>query len=117
MNYNIHGKINVRTIKLTQIKEICIMSSGIVRRGDFTRGHLGFPPTPAITASSNTFVNGRGVVRRGDRFLIHCKRGCHIPIAIIGSRVSFVNGRAVIRKGDRLSCTDTAWQCSSDSFA
>jgi uncharacterized Zn-binding protein involved in type VI secretion len=93
------------------------MSKGIVRRGDFTAGHAGFNPTPAISGSSDTFVNGRGVVRTGDRFFLHCHRGCHVPIALMGSRTYYVNGRSVIRKGDRLSCTDKAYQCSLDTFA
>lgn len=39
--------------------------------GDLSAGHEGFPPTPAIEASSGVFVGGIPVVRAGDRYADH----------------------------------------------
>jgi len=43
----------------------------VVRLGDMSRGHSCFPPRPNIEASSNVFVNGKGVHRVGDAWAIH----------------------------------------------
>lgn len=82
--------------------------AGVVRLGD---GHAGIcshgipdccPHGVAgvyITASSNVFVNGRGVVRIADGVVHSCPH-CGVGAAATGSGSVFVNGRGVHRVGD-----------------
>ena len=88
------------------------MGQSVMRLGDMTVGH-GFPPTPTIKASTNVFANGKGVVRQGDTYKLHCMSGsCHQPNAAKVSSTVKVNGKGVHRTGDKTSCGDTAGQGS-----
>lgn len=74
---------------------------------DKSTGHPpGFPPVPAIMASTNVFVNKRGVVRQGDPYQVHCyKKKCHQGTAT-GSAKTFANRKGVTRLGDPITCGD-----------
>lgn len=67
-----------------------------------------------VSASGNVKVNGRGVVRKGDRSSVHLKpapRKCrpHVSKVAKGSRSVKVNGRSVARRFDKMSgCTAIA---------
>ncbi len=53
-----------------------------------------------VTASSNVFVNGRGVVRVGDA-VVHTCPHCGVGLTAVGGSGSvFVNGRGVHRVAD-----------------
>lgn len=43
----------------------------VILLGDLSAGHAGFPPTAAVEASSNVFVNGIPLVRFGDAYVPH----------------------------------------------
>jgi uncharacterized Zn-binding protein involved in type VI secretion len=91
--------------------------SAITRLGDLTTGHGCFPPMPSITASTNVFCNGIGVVRVSDVYTGHCcGPACHGGVLAAGSSTVFVNGRALGRIGDLVSCGDHVGQGSSNSF-
>ena len=82
---------------------------GIARLGDICTGHGCFPPRPNTSASSNVFVNGRGVHRRGDSWGVHCKpcgrcSCCHRSVLVGGSSSVYVNGRSAGRLGDPVAC-------------
>jgi len=90
---------------------------GVVRLGDFSRGHGCFPPKPSNQASGDTFANGKGVVRVGDIWAVHrCKKRSHGSVSIQGSPDVFANGQAVVRQNDAISCGDAAQECSPDIF-
>lgn len=91
--------------------------AAVTRLGDFCSGHGCWPPRQNISASSNVFVNGKGVHRLGDGWAVHCcKSSCHPGIASEGSQSVFVNGLPVVRIGDGVSCGSVAAQGSSDTF-
>lgn len=93
------------------------MGQAIIRKGvDATKGHSGFPPTTAIQASTNVFINNIGAVRQGDQYAVHCNSSCHQGKAMSSSTV-FVNNKPVHRKGDKLSCGDQAIAGSPNVFA
>jgi len=89
----------------------------VVRLGDKCSGHGCFPSRPNAEASSDTFVNGRGVHRLGDNWQPHCCGGCHSGVASSGSSSVFVNGKPVCRIGDSISCGSTMMEGSNDVFA
>jgi uncharacterized Zn-binding protein involved in type VI secretion len=81
--------------------------SAIVRLGDFSQGHDGFPPRPNDSASPNVFANATPVHRVGDHWLVHCLGpACHDGLQATGSPNVFVNGKPVARIGDLISCGD-----------
>ena len=90
---------------------------GAVRLNDYSSGHGCFPSKPNIEASNDTFVNGRGAVRVGDAWAIHCcGSSCHSSVSSGGSPNTFINGRRGVRTGDDISCSDSAFDCSPDTF-
>lgn len=91
----------------------------VVRLGDLCSGHGGFPPRPNDSASTDVFVNGKGVHRVGDHWVIHCDATpiCHDGVEATGSTTVFVNGRGVARVGDSISCGSVCAQGSPDVFA
>lgn len=90
---------------------------GAVRLNDFSRGHGCFPSKPNIEASTDTFVNGRGSVRFGDAWATHCcGSSCHGSVSSEGSPNVFINGKPGVRIYDMISCSDAAYECSSDTF-
>lgn len=81
----------------------------ICRVGDICSGHDCFPPRPIISGSTNVFLDGRGVARKGDSLAIHCKPcgknpRCHPSTIARGSPSVFVNGIPVARIGDPIAC-------------
>lgn len=91
--------------------------ANVIRKGiDMSKGHQGFPPVPCIQGSSNVFVNGTSVTRKGDLYKIHCKGSCHQGAAT-GSSTVFANGRGVNTKGKPITCGDIANNGSSNVFA
>ena len=93
---------------------------GIVRLADTSTGHGCFPARPNDTASTNVFINGRGVHRVGDHWIEHCcgvPLACHEGVQATGSPNVFVNGRAVARIRDTISCGDFNATGSSNVFA
>jgi uncharacterized Zn-binding protein involved in type VI secretion len=87
----------------------------IVRFGDLSAG-LDAPPTQNIEASTNVFVNSKGVHRNGDAWAPHGVPP-HGRVTIGGSNTVYVNGRKVARIGDAISCGDIAGQGSSNVFS
>lgn len=80
---------------------------GIVRRTDLTCGHDCFLPTQAQTYASKVFVNGKQVVRKGDKIIPHCcpGEGCHGG-TYNGDRKVYAEGRPIQIKGDPITCGD-----------
>jgi uncharacterized Zn-binding protein involved in type VI secretion len=90
----------------------------IVREGDICTGHGCWPPRPAITSSRTVFLDGRGVVRQGDRYAVHCKPcgknpACHTSFVARGSSSVFVDGIPAARVGDPIACGSL---CSTGSL-
>ena len=80
--------------------------SGCARLSDKDTGHGCFHGRQNIEASSDVFVDKKGVHRKGDRWITHCchHHGCHSAQTSTGSSSVFVNGKPVARIGDSLSC-------------
>lgn len=83
--------------------------SAICRVGDICSGHGCWPPRNIITGSSNVFLDGKRVARKGDRLNVHCKpcgkkKKCHASVIARGSSSVFVNGKPVARIGDPVKC-------------
>ncbi len=77
----------------------------ITRLGDTCTGHGSFPPRASIEASTDVIVNGKGAVREGDAWAVHCSgKSCHGGSVSAGSSSVFVNGIPVARIGDPLDC-------------
>lgn len=89
---------------------------GIVRLGDICTGHGCWPPRPSVTASQDVFVNGRGVVRVGDGWAVHCCVTCHASNQANGAPSYFANGRNVARIGDAIACGSSNATGSQDCF-
>jgi uncharacterized Zn-binding protein involved in type VI secretion len=59
----------------------------------------------AIEGSENVFVNGKGVVRIGDKVASHGLLSHRpTPPMVQGSKNVFVNGIGVVRAGDKARC-------------
>lgn len=72
------------------------MEMPLGRITDFCAGHKCFPPTIAISGSSNTWCDDLPIHRLKDVYLPHCcskKKRCHQPITITGSPSVYVNDR------------------------
>lgn len=90
----------------------------VSRLGDACSGHGCWPPRPSISASDNVFVNGRGALRQGDAYSVHCcKTNCHPGSLSSGSRSVFVNGRPLGRIGDPVNCGSVSAMGSDNVFA
>ena len=89
----------------------------VVRLGDEGTGHDCYPPRVNDDASTNVFVNGRGVHREQDHWVEHtCGDNTHDGVLQTGSSTVFVNGRPAARIGDPISCGSVAAQGSSNVF-
>ncbi len=91
------------------------------RLGDIGSSHAcHFPPSPAIAASPDVFVNGRGAVRAGDAYAPHACPSCPEPVhtrsLAAGSPTVFINGRPAGRIGDAIDCGGAAAEGSGDVF-
>jgi len=92
--------------------------SGVVRLGDQSSGHDGFPPQPSTSASSDVFADSLGVVRLGDQWAPHTDGvTIHDGVQAEGSSDVFVNGLPIARIGDAISCGSFCAEGSSDVFA
>lgn len=88
---------------------------GITRLGDYDTGHGCYPPRPNTNASSNVFVNNKGVHRQGDTWGTHCCDGsCHTSTLQSGSSTVFVNGKQCGRIGDPIVCGSTVAEGSGN---
>lgn len=86
------------------------------RLGDNNTGHDACPPVPLVSASTNVFVNGKGLGRIGDTYASH---GCvdhppHSGQISSGSSSVFANGINAARIGDSVSCGGSVAEGSSD---
>ncbi len=89
----------------------------VTRLGDECSGHDCFPPRVNDEASTDVFVNGKGVHRLGDHWVEHtCGDNTHDSVAASGSSKVFVNGKAAIRVGDLVACGSVAAQGSTNTF-
>ncbi|WP_108820135.1 PAAR domain-containing protein [Pseudovibrio sp. Alg231-02] len=88
------------------------------RLGDIGSGHGCFPPTPAISGSGDTFINGRKAVRLGDAFAPHGCPQCppHPRSLSAGSATVFINGKKAGRVGDSIGCGGSVSAGSGDTF-
>jgi uncharacterized Zn-binding protein involved in type VI secretion len=90
----------------------------VVRLGDNCSGHGCYPARPNSQASSDVFVNSKGVHRLGDAWSSHCCGvPCHDGVASSGSATVYVNGKPICRVGDSVSCGSTMAQGSDNVFA
>jgi uncharacterized Zn-binding protein involved in type VI secretion len=90
----------------------------ISRLGDKCTGHGCFPPRVNDEASGDVFVNGIGVHRVGDHWVVHvCGTSSHDSTASSGSGTVFANGKAVMRIGDSVACGSAVAQGSGNVFA
>ncbi len=73
---------------------------------DVCSGHGCYPSRPNDTASSDVFVEGRGIHRQTDHWATHyCpNQGSHDSILAAGSTSVFVNGLGCGRVGDAIEC-------------
>jgi uncharacterized Zn-binding protein involved in type VI secretion len=88
----------------------------VTRLGDLCTGHGNFPPRPSITASPKVLASGKGVVRVGDAYAIHCSGSCHPGTATVGSPKVFASGQPKMRVGDTINCGSKVAQGSSKVF-
>lgn len=86
------------------------MGLPVIVKGNMSTGHPpGFPPTPAVQASTKVFAAKKPIVRQGDKYKVHCFNGsCHVPTVVKASSKVFIQGKGCTRLGDKLSCGDTA---------
>lgn len=93
---------------------------GAARLSDVCTGHACWPSRPNDQASSDVFVNGRGIHRVGDHWLQHTCPSTppetHDSILGKGSSTVFANGKAVGRIGDSIICGSLIQSGSSDVF-
>lgn len=81
-------------------------------------GHGDFPPRPTISGASTVFVNGKPVVRVGDRLAPHCNSdGCHPGSVAKGSSTVNVEGSPCARVGDKVDCGSVLAMGSPNVFA
>lgn len=94
------------------------MGEPAARLNDMCTGHGCFPPRKNISASNNVFINGRGAVRVGDQWEVHCcDDSCHSSQQAVGSRSVFVNAQPLARVGDMIMCGSRVATGSGDVFA
>lgn len=88
------------------------------RLGDLNSGHDACPPTKLITASENTFINGRGVGRVGDIYDSHSclEHPSHNDRIASGSSTVFINGKSAARIGDAVSIGGVVAEGSPNVF-
>jgi uncharacterized Zn-binding protein involved in type VI secretion len=67
-------------------------------------GHGCWPPRKNDQASPNTFVNNKGIHRKGDHWVTHCCISCHDGFLVKASKTVFVNNVGIGRIGDQISC-------------
>lgn len=91
---------------------------GVTLLSDLCSGHDCFSPRVSDTASSDVFVEGRGIHRQGDHWIVHtCKKNTHDSVLAVGSSSVFVNGLGCGRIGDAIECGSIVATGSSTVFA
>jgi uncharacterized Zn-binding protein involved in type VI secretion len=85
----------------------------VVRLGDRCSAHDSCQPRPSITASEDTAVNGKGVVRVTDKYA-ECNG--YEAVQESGSPDVFINSLPVARVGDSLDDGSTNIEGSPDFF-
>jgi len=84
-------------------------------------GHGCHPPRANTSASSDVFVNSKGVHRKGDSWAVHiCPPRIYAPHGSVlggGSPTVFANGKAVGRINDAVACGSYVRQGSGNVFA
>ena len=83
------------------------MGKKVVRLGDICTGHGCWPSRANSSASTNVFVNSKGVHRVGDSWLPHTCPSIpetHASVQASGSSSVYVNNKAVARVGDSIAC-------------
>lgn len=81
------------------------MSMPASRIGDFCTGHTGFSPCPALQGSKDVMLEGRGALRVGDMFSVHCTPDeCHSGRLARGSANVKVNGLPLGHIASPLDC-------------
>jgi uncharacterized Zn-binding protein involved in type VI secretion len=89
----------------------------VCRLDDVSQGHC-FESRKNIEASSNVFINGKGVHLVGHAWPTHtCGNSSHASKTAEGSPNVFANGKAVARIGDALDCGDKIAEGSPNVFA
>ena len=86
------------------------------RLNDCCTGHDACPPRALITASTDTFINGKGAGRVGDLYAAHecLEHPTHNDyIASVSSSV-MINGRPAARVGDAVSIGGNVMEGSED---
>jgi len=85
---------------------------------DICSGHGCFPPRVNDVASSDVFIEGRGVHRQSDHWTTHCcpNHGCHDSILSVGSSSVYVNGLQCARIGDPIECGSIVMTGASTVF-
>lgn len=68
-------------------------------------------------ASSNVFVNGRGVHRKGDFWMVHKCKKPHSSTLCTGSSSVFANGKGIGRVKDFVCCGSKVMTGSGNVFA
>ena len=96
------------------------MGRSVVRFGDADVPHCS--PMTRLGASTNVFVNGRGVSRRNDLNTAHVLPAVpkclgHSAVITIGSTKVFANGKGVGRTGDSLTACTACGAGSTNVFA
>lgn len=75
------------------------------RKSDINIPEPGYPPTPIITGSPDTFTNSLAAARVGDLTPVHCLgTSCHGSAVSSGSSTVFINSAAAARVGDDIGC-------------
>lgn len=87
-----------------------------VNDGKLCTGHGCWPPRQNATCSEKFFIQGKGVVRVGDMWKVHCCTSCHVGSQATGSSKFFVQGKAAARIGDSISCGSKNMTGSSKFF-
>lgn len=78
---------------------------GIALLSDMCSGHDCFGGRVNDTASTDVFVEGRGVHRQTDHWTAHtCNNDSHDSILAVGSTSVFINGLGCGRIGDMIEC-------------
>ena len=90
---------------------------GCARLADTCSGHAPcYPPRNNVAASTDVFVNGRGVHRLGDSWAPHGSGDCrpHGSQLASGSPNVFTNGLPTGRLGDSVACGSNVASASLD---
>lgn len=85
-----------------------------------TTGHSNYPPTIVNATQSKVFVEGKAVLREGDRIVEHTKtvnpHDTHGGSAIASTNKIFVSGVKAVMMADRITCGDTIALSSSKVY-